>query len=287
MRLGSRSLGPRRVMNLPLRIATDSRPVTNRLEWVRQGELDGLLRFGDTRVHVCLPDAMAATPTSPNDFLLLKVPDMIDAMAGIVEDIHPKFVLELGIFKGGSVVLYNEICRPRKLVAIDILPDRLPDLDEYLERTGSANTVSLNFGVDQSDRDRLAALYDKEFGRHRIDLVVDDASHFFFETRESFREFFPRLRPGGVYVIEDWGWSHWSGDTWQAAERGDYFYGRESMTNLVMELVVLSASRPNLVQSVSVTSSAVYVTRGSEDIEPGFDLSAHCLNRGEPLPHFS
>jgi predicted methyltransferase len=35
-----------------------------------------------------------------------------------------------------------------------------------------------------------------------LDLVVDDTSHL-GPTRASFNTLFPRLRPGGVYVIED------------------------------------------------------------------------------------
>ena len=41
-----------------------------------------------------------------------------------------------------------------------------------------------------------------------LDLVVDDASHTYEETRASFEFLFPLLSPGGVYVIEDWSWAH-------------------------------------------------------------------------------
>ena len=41
-----------------------------------------------------------------------------------------------------------------------------------------------------------------------LDLVVDDASHTYEETKASFEFLFPLLRPGGIYVIEDWSWAH-------------------------------------------------------------------------------
>ena len=37
-----------------------------------------------------------------------------------------------------------------------------------------------------------------------LDLVIDDASHLYGPTMASFEVLFPRLRPGGLYVIEDW-----------------------------------------------------------------------------------
>lgn len=42
-----------------------------------------------------------------------------------------------------------------------------------------------------------------------LDLVVDDASHMLSETLSSFEQFFPLLRPGGLYIIEDWSWGQW------------------------------------------------------------------------------
>src|SRR5215831_16567581 len=76
------------------------------LDWESVADLEGVLRCGRQRVHVHLPDAMAGKPSSPNDFILLKTPDMVEEFIKIVRALEPKNMLELGVFKGGSVVAY-------------------------------------------------------------------------------------------------------------------------------------------------------------------------------------
>jgi hypothetical protein len=41
-----------------------------------------------------------------------------------------------------------------------------------------------------------------------LDLVIDDASHRLRETISSFEVLFPLLRPGGLFLLEDWDWQH-------------------------------------------------------------------------------
>jgi hypothetical protein len=66
--------------------------------------------------------------------------------------------------------------------------------------------------VDQSDRSVVPRIIDEEFGSTPLDLVTDDASHLLDLTRASFEMLFPRLRPGGTYIIEDWNWEHLRAD---------------------------------------------------------------------------
>ncbi|GAA3861874.1 class I SAM-dependent methyltransferase [Saccharothrix violaceirubra] len=54
--------------------------------------------------------------------------------------------------------------------------------------------------VDQSDPDALVAL-DERYGP--FDIVIDDGSHVNAHVRTALDVLFPRLRPGGLYVIED------------------------------------------------------------------------------------
>ncbi|WP_020205090.1 hypothetical protein [Cupriavidus sp. WS] len=52
------------------------------------------------------------------------------------------------------------------------------------------------------ERDLLAAVH----GREDYDLIIDDGSHASFHQQLAFKCLFPRLRPGGLYIIEDLHW---------------------------------------------------------------------------------
>ncbi|MBB5803214.1 demethylmacrocin O-methyltransferase [Saccharothrix ecbatanensis] len=59
---------------------------------------------------------------------------------------------------------------------------------------------------DQSDAAFLERL---ETGP--LDIVIDDGSHLSHDVISSFRALFPKLRPGGLYVVEDLQTSYWPG----------------------------------------------------------------------------
>ncbi len=42
--------------------------------------------------------------------------------------------------------------------------------------------------------------------RDGFDVIIDDASHASYHQQLAFRVLFPRLRPGGLYIIEDLNW---------------------------------------------------------------------------------
>ena len=52
---------------------------------------------------------------------------------------------------------------------------------------------------------KLLSIVHKDFNG-QLDLVIDDASHLYTETKKSFEILFPLLKAGGLYVIEDWSW---------------------------------------------------------------------------------
>lgn len=56
---------------------------------------------------------------------------------------------------------------------------------------------------DMSDR---AAIREATAIAPEFDIIIDDASHASTHQQDAFLEFFPKLRSGGIYIIEDLQW---------------------------------------------------------------------------------
>ncbi len=103
-------------------------------------------------------------------------------------------ILELGVFGGDSLEMWRD-CFPRAtVVGVDLKP---PALD-------LGDRVHIVYG-DQTDAALMAQIRERH-APGGFDLIVDDASHMGITTARSLQALFERhLRPGGLYVIEDWG----------------------------------------------------------------------------------
>jgi hypothetical protein len=116
----------------------------------------------------------------------------------------------------------------------------------------------LEFGIFQGGSSALFSLWfevEKFVGVSAapLDAVIDDASHLYGVTRRTFEIAFPHLRPGGVYVIEDWGWAHWPDSR--------FFVGETALSMLIMELTMLCASRSDLVSQIRIFPSFAFIQK--------------------------
>jgi len=135
--------------------------------------------------------------------------------------------------------------------------------------------VRAYYDVNQADKARLMEIVGEAFGDEPIDLVVDDCSHLYKATRASFSVLFPLLRPGGVYVIEDWPWAHARVGAKNADGRNP---DRVPLTRLIFELILAIPGVPDLIERIEIDSNSVQVTRGHTPADPAsFDLSK-CSN---------
>jgi predicted O-methyltransferase YrrM len=148
--------------------------------------------------------------SAPEDcFLMFKTRGLLehfDAFFASKLDFRPQNIFEIGIWDGGSTAYWFEYFNAQKIVAVDHL-DRGDSryFRRYVESRKVANRVKTYWGVDQGDSQRLLDIARNEF-EEPIDLVIDDGSHMPEETKSSFETLYPLLRPGGLYVIEDWNW---------------------------------------------------------------------------------
>lgn len=113
----------------------------------------------------------------------------------------PIHLLELGISAGGSLMLWRDYFRKGTIAGIDVSPVRLDD------PTGRIH-VYQGLQQDQSLLDRVR----RETAPEGFDIIIDDCSHIGEFTALSFWHLFDRhLKPGGLYVIEDWGTGYMRG----------------------------------------------------------------------------
>jgi hypothetical protein len=218
------------------------------------------------------------TESTARRFVLQKSRDMIEWYERHFAATQGRNVLEIGIFKGGSVALFDRLLKPRRMVAIDISKSPVAALNEYIARERAEARLKPYYGVDQTDADRLRAIILEEFQGDGIDLAIDDGCHLLHETRASFDAIFPYVRAGGIYVIEDWGWAHWSHSHWQ--EGGGPWKDQPATTQLILELVMLAASRPDIVESVMVRSDLAVIMKGNAVLPNNFRVVDSYLTAG-------
>jgi len=226
------------------------------------------------------PQEIQERQSTKDSFVVAKSQSMISNLISMTSRMEVKNMLELGMFKGGSTALYSLLFNPDKLIAIESSAEPVAALDEFLKGSGLDKQIKPVYGVDQADHIAMRGILSREFPNRDVDLIVDDASHHYFETKASFEVVFPYLRPGGLYVIEKWGWAHWPGEYWQ--ENGGAWHDKPALTNLVIEILMLSASRPGLIDDVLISHETVFIRRGYLDLEEiDTDILSSYLTRGK------
>lgn len=111
-------------------------------------------------------------------------------------------LLELGIYHGGSLLLWRDYFERGVIAGLDINPVSVED---------PTGRVRVYQGGQQDTQllDRIA----RECAPEGFDIIIDDCSHVGHLARASFWHLFDKhLKPGGLYVIEDWGTGYW--DSW-------------------------------------------------------------------------
>jgi hypothetical protein len=108
-------------------------------------------------------------------------------------------LLELGVYKGGSLLLWRDFFARGIVVGLDLNPVDVRD---------ESGRIRIYQGQQQNTE--LLDLMAKENAPAGFDIIIDDCSHIGELTRISFWHLFDNhLKPGGIYVIEDWSTGYW------------------------------------------------------------------------------
>jgi SAM-dependent methyltransferase len=96
-------------------------------------------------------------------------------------------LLEIGVLHGHSIAMWNEFFTNSRIIGIDV---NIGNLQFDLDNVYQCNGVS-------------AADIDATFPGLTFDYVIDDGSHNVNDQLASLDVFLPRMKPDGVYFIED------------------------------------------------------------------------------------
>jgi len=218
-------------------------------------------------------------PSTAEAFTIVKNEPYLRVYEDLASGFSPRSLLELGIFEGGSYVFLDKLFKPQRMSAVDI---RRKPVEPLLDYVSHSENRFVHFGTSQCDGETLREIVRGELA-DELDLVVDDASHTYEETKMSFELLFPLLSPGGIYVIEDWSWAHDPG--YQSPNAA--FANRYALSNLLFEQIMLLGST-SMISEIRVwkflyliykAKSAVRTTDVSRKLKNG-SISDQILSRG-------
>lgn len=103
-------------------------------------------------------------------------------------------LVEIGLGSGGSLQVWKHFLGPKvKIYGLDIQAGAFYIEDQIVD----------NYFADQLDIESL-----NKVPIPAIDIFIDDASHICQGQINTFEVFFPRMRSGGLYIVEDVGTSY-------------------------------------------------------------------------------
>jgi hypothetical protein len=106
-------------------------------------------------------------------------------------------VIEFGVLHGASILWLAECFPGAEIIGADLLPEQ--------SEWPRDSRISYR-QIDQADRIGVRAMLDAIEGD--VDLVIDDGSHIPQHQASCLAEGFARLRPKGLYILEDIATSH-------------------------------------------------------------------------------
>lgn len=109
----------------------------------------------------------------------------------------PLKILEIGVQSGASLRMWKQYFSNAEICGLDYF-DVVPMEEERIK-------------IVQGQQNDVKVL-EKALLNGPFDIIIDDGSHQNPDIMASFEYLFPRMKPGGVYVIEDTTCTYW-GDT--------------------------------------------------------------------------
>lgn len=221
-------------------------------------------------------------PTNAEWVCLRKCRDYTNRYLALANEFRECRMVEVGVDQGGSTSFFLKLLKPEKLIAIELSSQPVQTVTDFLATHDPEGRVQIQWGIDQSDRVVVPDILNRAFKDKPLDLVIDDASHLLAPSTATFEMLFPRLRPGGLYVLEDWSGDHLSERALKRALETDVdgklageiaatvakqgYQPPTPMSILICQLVIAAGRNPDWISEIRATDGICEIRRGSAEI---------------------
>lgn len=113
---------------------------------------------------------------------------------------QPIKFIEFGVLAGASFQMWADYFSQGKVYGVDQTP---PTACGMSLDNGRAEIILGNLDLPEFHNQLIAQT------GGQFDIIMDDASHYMEQQQLLFRSFFPHLKPGGIYALEDLHTSYW------------------------------------------------------------------------------
>lgn len=114
----------------------------------------------------------------------------------------PLNIVEIGIKDGDSLLLWESYFPNATIYGADVNPDAVSAHNNWKDHE-RISTFLLDQSSISDHRNFLSKI------NTPIDIVIDDGGHKMAHQVLSFKELFPALKPGGLFIVEDLCTSYW------------------------------------------------------------------------------
>lgn len=129
-----------------------------------------------------------------NDNIVLLEIGIGTMIPGVHSSMHD-YSLE-GYKPGGSLRAWRDFFPNGRIIGVDVQPDTQfddePRIETYICNSTKASELTeliSNLKIDDEDL--------------KFDIIIDDGSHYDMDQLQTLRNFYPYLKDGGIYIIED------------------------------------------------------------------------------------
>ncbi len=105
-----------------------------------------------------------------------------------------KLVMEVGVADGSCLLAWREVFPNATIVGMDI----------HHSDKAHGERIEFHLGDQRVQRDCQNAASGRHDSDRQFDLIVDDGTHLLEDTLRTLLFLWPYVRPGGLYVVEEW-----------------------------------------------------------------------------------